>query len=123
MFIVFFHVAKGTSLMTEFEEFQKGSNYITATWKAPAYLANHFKLSISCNYICDHDSLYLMNAYTVPSYTTSFNFTELAPGSHCYITLIAVYNPASLDSGIRLDAYTLFESKWLQTVILFMKMN
>ena len=85
-------------------------DFIEVSWNPPKYKPSIFKLSVACTRLCDGERYLVYNESLLPS-ATSFQISQLHDGTTCYITLIAVYNPASLDPGILIQTYTRNQSK------------
>lgn len=85
--------------MTEFHEIIQSRDSVQCSWKAPEYLPKEFKLTVECKYDSEDHNLYSLNTILPPN-QTSFILTSLPAVINCEFTLIAVYNPASIDPGI-----------------------
>ena len=92
-----------------------GPDYIHLKWTHPNFRPEKYKLKYVCTLkpTCtpSHDiNDYIMtNAQDLCSDTTSVTISDLHPSSNCMVFLIAVYNPASIDSGITITGTTLDE--------------
>ena len=98
--------------MIRLHSFVSGSDYVELNWTHPKFLPENYRL----NYICTvkptstinhgkNDSI-MENAQNLDSNTTSVRISELHPNSICMVFLLAVYNPASIDSGIAITGMT-----------------
>ena len=91
-----------------------GSDYVELYWNHPKFLPESYKLKYMCalNDPCissseDAENSYLMsNIRNLSSDTTSVRISDLRPSSFCTLVLLAVYNPASIDSGIVITGTT-----------------
>ena len=82
-------------------------DYIQTMWKRPNYMPEHYELYYMCK-LQNADSFYITSKLkNLNSATTIARVSDLFPKSVCYITLFAVYNPASLDPGLTLITHTL----------------
>ena len=85
--------------------FTSGSNYIKLMWTRPKYYPEIYELKYVCvmnNASGNHySSTYILKSMT--NYLTtgccSFKISDLRPNSICVLNLIAIYNPASSDTG------------------------
>ena len=87
-------------------------NLIEVSWRPPKYEPYIYKLSSVCRTLWNGEQYVIQNE-SLASNSTSFRLSDLRPGSICSIALIAAYNPASLDQGIRIEAYTFNKSKMI----------
>ena len=78
---------------------------ITLSWVMPEYLPQSYNRDVSCMPACGNLA-YITQSFTLGSSETRDHIINLLPGSHCEITLFAVYNPASLDPGLVKTMYT-----------------
>ena len=94
-----------------------GSDYIALNWTRPKFLPEKYILNVqcasslkpTCTFKSDKNKYVRTNAQCLTSDTTSVTISELRPKSVCMLLLIAVYNPASIDSGIVITGKTLNE--------------
>ena len=93
-------ITAATSLMTKFEGYTSSNDLIQAIWRKPVYLPTHFELSVKCRQECN-DEIYLSMKLILRPNTTTQTVSGLVPRSQCCFTLKAVYNPASIDKGIK----------------------
>ena len=94
-----------------------GSDYVELNWTHPKFLPERYQL----NYVCtmkppcapnrDMNHSVTRNAQNLSSDTTSVRVSDLRPSSICMLFLLAVYNPASIDSGIWVTGTTLSKNK------------
>ena len=108
-----------TSWITSFLPFERFGNSIQANWKEPVHHPFKLVITVTCKYGCINGQIYLVRKNVLPPNQTSVTFTGLVPGSECDFTLKAVYNPASIDSGISVTYMILPASKTLPFVHLF----
>ena len=78
---------------------------VTISWVKPEYLPQLYKWTLSCTLACGNTS-YITQSVTFGSSETQHFISNLFPGSCCEIRFFAVYNPASLDSGLVKPVYT-----------------
>lgn len=94
--------------MTTAKIADRGFHFVEISWDVPDYEPDHFQLTASCTLICDDTSyVYKNSSVTVPSSATSGFLHNLLPGSVCQVKFLAVYNPSTIDPGIKLTAFTL----------------
>ena len=92
-----------------------GSDYINLNWTRPEFLPGMYQLKFAVTMKPLRTSIHNMNDSVVAktlnlsSTTTSVNISGLRPSSICKINLLAVFNPASIDSGITILGTTLDE--------------
>ena len=108
-FVCTFH-SSATKLMTTFNEVISGANQLEVSWTIPTYFPYYYMQTASCTLLCDEGTYYL-HEVLIPGRQYSNTINELEPGSVCLIKQLAIYNPASIDSGIGLVAHTLQSSK------------
>ena len=93
--------------MTSVTISQVGTNFITISWTRPEYVPINFQTTISCHLLCDLEPYPIKDEVTIsPSHVNQNNIEGLLPGSNCDISFLARYNPATLDPGIKLKAFT-----------------
>ena len=85
-----------------------GVDFVRIDWSYAVHKPDKYVLSFSCTvnpekHDCEDVSA---KATDIKSETTSFTLLGLLPGTVCVIKLFAVYNPASIDSGIMLITST-----------------
>ena len=71
---------------------------IILSWQKPRYTPEMYKCFVFCKTLY---STLSFSAEVIPG-KESINVAQPQPGSICYITFLAVYNQASLDTGIKL---------------------
>ena len=94
-----------------------GLEYIELNWTRPKFLPGKYLLHVQyartlkprCTFKNDKNIYVKINAQCLTSDTTSVRISELRPKSVCVLLLFAVYNPASIDSGIVITGKTLDE--------------
>ena len=86
------------------------------SWHTPTYVPSSYKLSYSCKLI-HSESEYTKRKENLPFSFTSIVVGDLQPGSECVVTLVAVYNPAAIDTGITVTITTLEarKSEWFSS--------
>ena len=98
--------------MIRLDSFVSGLDYFKLNWTHPKFLPEKYRL----NYFCTvkptstikhgKNNSFMENAQNLSSNTTSVRISELRPNSICMVFLLAVYNPASIDSGIAITGMT-----------------
>lgn len=83
---------------------------IEISWDLAQFKPIHFEISFSCRLMCDSTPYQKARSFLQPS-SVAFTQTGLYPGSVCEVELVALYNPASIDSGLKMVAYTLISSR------------
>ena len=78
---------------------------VTISWVKPRHLPKLYKWNLSCTLACGNTS-YVTKSVTIGSSETQDFTSNLFPGSRCEIKFFAIYNPASLDSGLVKTVYT-----------------
>ena len=76
-----------------------GSTFIEIKWSRPPIQPIHYSVSTSCKATWTN-SANTIKSEEVPGDRKSTVVTGLYPRSKCEVKFIAVYNPASLDTGI-----------------------
>ena len=83
-----------------------GPNYVQLNWTRPNFQPGRYQLKYVCTLkpTCtpgrDVNNYVLTKAQNLTSNATSVTIHNLCPNSICILFLLAVYNPASIDSGI-----------------------
>ena len=103
-----------TKLTTTFRSISVGVDKLVIPWTRPKFLPYAYKQRANCTLFCDHKTYYI-NEAILDGAETSITLFGLRPGSVCFVKHHAVYNPASIDPGIKTLAYTFYSSKfqWL----------
>lgn len=101
----------------------EGYDSFAIRWNRPLYQPSHYEYSVSCKVQCAERHYFSLVKEVLPSVHSSITVAELLPRSICEVTLIAVYNPASLDPGIALIATTTSRSKLLSMKINVQQIN
>ena len=92
-----------------------GRDYVKVNWTHPKYEPDRYQIKYVCTmkpkYTLSSDTLNYVttNMQNLSSDTTSFTIFDLRPSSICVLILLAVYNPASIDTGIAIKGATLDE--------------
>ena len=89
------------------KDFTVDTTYDTVTirWDKPEYLPQLYEWTLSCTLACGNPP-YVKQSVNIGSSETQDFISNLIPGSCCEIRFFAVYNPASLDSGLAKTVYT-----------------
>ena len=93
-----------------------GSDYVELIWTCPRFPPGSYQVSYMCTvkdrFMLKHDkkNYITKNIQYLSSGTTSFRISDLRPRSKCTLILLAVYNRASIDSGITITGATLDEA-------------
>ena len=91
-----------------------GLDYIELNWTNPKFLPERYQLKYMCTMkgtskYKDGNINYIVNkTKNISSVTTSVIISDLHP-SICTVILLAVYNPASTDTGIQFKGVTIGE--------------
>ena len=92
-----------------------GPHYIELNWCLPKFLPERYQIKYVCTmkptYTPDHsENNYVMtNTQNLSSDSTSITISDIRSSSICMLILLAVYNPASIDTGIAITGTTLDE--------------
>ena len=92
-----------------------GSDYVQLIWTYPQFVPETYQVTYTCTMISrftpTYDMKYNITSTTqyLSSDTTSFRISDLRPRSNCTLILLAVYNWASVDSGITITGTTIDE--------------
>ena len=88
-----------------------GMKYTKTMWRRPNYMPEHYELYYMCK-LQDTDRFYINSKRShLSSATTIVRLSGLLAESVCYITLFAIYNPASVDPGLTIITQTLGSTK------------
>ena len=87
--------------------YSPGVYYVQLMWNSPKYNPEKYLLQYSCMsqtgvYYCLNNNLEIRD-----SSSTSVSVFGLNPESICFMTIFAVYNPASIDQGMTITTKTL----------------
>lgn len=83
-----------------------GSDYVELMWNSPQYPPSTYKVTYLCIINCTWmpnrgiDRIVNLTTSNLTSEDTSIRVRKLNSKSICTLKLVAVYNPASTDSGI-----------------------
>ena len=69
-------------------------------WKEPAFSPTQYIFAASCTYACS-DNPYQKWQKSKLGTVHQFIVKNVAPGSHCDMEILAIYNAATLDTGIK----------------------
>ena len=92
-----------------------GLHYLELNWNHPKFLPERYQLKFICTmkyifkYKNDNENYTLEGTKSLTSNGTSARISNLRPGTVYKVSLLAVYNPASIDSGIAITRTTLNE--------------
>ena len=90
-----------------------GPDTIELYWSQPKFPPERYQLMYVCTIkpscMLSHDANHFVMTKTLnlSSDTTYVTISDLHPSSNCILILLAVYNPASIDSGIAIAGSTL----------------
>lgn len=73
---------------------------MTMSWKLPTVLPVVYTMTSKCNLICS-DDVYNDKVQNIAYNQKSITILALQPGSCCRIHILALYNQASNDKGMR----------------------
>ena len=104
----FYYIA--TKLTTIFSEQVMKLNQIVTIWTNPKFQPYLHEQKTYCRLLCDHRTYYINQALLNGEQTLATLYA-LRPGSVCLIKHKAMFNPASIDSGITLTAHTQYLRK------------
>ena len=102
-----------TTKMIDSHSVVSGKDHIMLKWRRPRFQPERYQLTYKCTMNTtskpSQDTNHSINAKTqnVSSNITSFTISGLLPSSIYLLILLAVYNPASIDTGIAITATTL----------------
>ena len=115
MHLLFHFDLLATTQMIRTHSLAFGSDYVKLNWTQPNFLPEIYELNYMCSMRSTCTPNFAMNnsvttsAQNLSSETTSVTVSDLCPSSICMLFLLAVYNPASIDSGIWIRGTTLRE--------------
>ena len=89
-----------------------GTDFFDIFWSPPSIPPMTYRINVACRLLCNNMEYNRAKVNRRP-YLTTQNVDNLLPGSACTFTLLAVYNPASIDSGITRTVFTLNTSKYV----------
>ena len=104
-FIFLFIYNLATSLMVKNVLVTAGVEFVDIFWSTPTLLPMSYKVNIICQLLHNGIEYKRVKIAAAPQ-DTVLNVPSLLPGSHCMVTLQAIYNPASIDSGITHNVFT-----------------
>lgn len=100
-----------------------GSDYVELIWTRPKFLPEKYQVTYTCTVMTrftpndDKKNRITSNTQYLSSGTTSFRISDLCPRSICTLILLAVYNRASIDSGITITGTTENEGTSKKTLV------
>ena len=92
-----------------------GPDYVRLNWTHPKFHPERYQLKYVCtmNPACsptnDTNQYIATKTANLSSDTTSVTISDIRPSSFCMLFLLAVYNPASIDTGIMITGTSLDE--------------
>ena len=89
-----------------------GTHFIDIMWSAPKLLPTSYQVGVTCWRMYNGIEYIRVKLEATPL-DTILTIDKLFPGSRCALTLLAVYNPASIDDGITLTIFTLNLSEYI----------
>ena len=93
----------------------RGLDYLKLIWTNPKFLPERYQLKYMCVVTVTSmfknvtENFILEETKNLSSVTTSTKISGLLPNITCTLKLLAVYNPAGIDSGIALTGATLHD--------------
>ena len=121
LYCFFNRTITATSLMIPSCSLTSGSDYFELMWKSPQYRPEIYERTylcinlLTCLHNCSVADFIRPKVSILHSNSTSFSIRDLRPDSVCVLKLVAVYNPASIDSGIVITSKTLAANKSKRT--------
>ena len=118
-YILFLSIRLATRQMIHHYSLTRGLRYLELKWIRPKFLPEKYQLKYQCTAGCNkkllkcknvEEKYILQETKNLTSNTTLVRISNLQPGTICRLFLLAVYNPASIDSGIAIKRTTLRES-------------
>ena len=103
-------VTAATSRMTRFDKHNRSQTSIEVTWQRFAIPPKLIAVKFNCRHIIN-TTLFMKKVIFLHPNQTSLKLNGIIPGTECHFILKAVYNPASIDNGIRTSCKTLPYSK------------
>ena len=83
-----------------------GADFIELEWSAPKLLPMSYQVDVACRLLYNGIE-YKRERLEATPLDTIQTVQMLHPRSHCVYTLLAIYNPASIDDGITGTIFTL----------------
>ena len=106
-----FQLHAATSIMIQNYTYSPGLQYVQLMWNRPVYDPEIYMLYYSCTYHTGEYYYFNKKEEIQNSATTSATVFQLHPRSTCFMTIFAVYNPASNDQGLTITTVTLNEEE------------
>ena len=104
-----------TTQMIDAHSVTSGPHYVELNWCRPKFQPERYQL----NYVCTmkptctpghaENNYVMIKIQNLSSDSTSITIPDIRSSSICMLILLAVYNPASIDSGIAITGTTLHE--------------
>ena len=89
-----------------------GSDFVHLKWKIPKYLPDRYRLRYSCKLSMQVNHYIQATIENIMCNSIGLKISGLNPQSTCVLTVFAIYNPASIDSGITVILKTLKKGKF-----------
>ena len=92
-----------------------GLEFVELNWTRPSFLPERYQLKYMCTMRGTSENEIVNDTYifaktkSLCSVATSARMSDLLPSYICTVILLAVYNPASIDSGIEIKGVTLYK--------------
>ena len=106
-----FTFVTATTLMVKNVSAAAGTHFIEIVWTPPKLLPMSYQVNVVCRLLCNGKE-YKRERLEATPLDTIQTIGKLYPRSHCVYTLLAIYNPASVDDGITRTVLTLNASKY-----------
>ena len=88
-------------------EYQAASTFITLKWRGPIFPPYRYMQHTICQMWYESQITYLDQRIVLQRIAKGSVVDKLIPASPCTITLFAIYNRASIDSGLTVKVSTL----------------
>ena len=96
--VLFTHAA--TEILVKNLRTLRGFDHVALRWDSPQYEPASYEVRYSCKAVGKEVSFISNFTEMLESNATQFLLTNLPQDIRCTLTLIAIYNPASIDTGI-----------------------
>ena len=115
--IFLFPFVLATKQMVHSHSVISGCDYVELSWTHPRFQPEAYQLKYVCTLKPTHTpgpdihvpNYVMTKTQNLSSDTTCVQISDLRPSSICLLFLLAVYNPASIDTGISIIGTTLDE--------------
>lgn len=88
-----------TTLMIRNVSVTADDDFIHITWSVPKFLPASYQVNVSCR-LTHTETEYMQVMLALSPFDKMLTVDKLFPESDCVFTLLAIYNPASIDDGI-----------------------